>query len=138
MGYVYTNISLLNPKLSDLRPIEVRALVDTGSMTLCIPEHIALQLQLGSTSTRVVTTADGSSHVVQYAGPIEIRFENRSCFVGAMVMGDEVLLGAVPMEDMDLVIHPSRRIVTVNPENPNIPGAKVKAGKVAGMEVLAV
>ena len=27
-------------------------------------------------------------------------FENRNCFVGALVLGDEVLLGVVPMEDM--------------------------------------
>ena len=38
--------------------------------------------------------------MVPYAGPIEILFENRNCFVGALVLGDEVLLGVVPMEDM--------------------------------------
>lgn len=48
------------------------------------------------------------------------------CFVGALVIGDEVLLGAVPMGDMDLVISPSQRTVTVNPESPNIPHARVK------------
>jgi len=42
------------------------------------------------------------------------------------VLGDEVLMGAVPMEDMDLVVSPGRRSITVNPESPNIPQARVK------------
>ncbi len=68
-----------------------------------------------------MTLADGGRRLVPYVGPIEVRFEKRRCFVGAMVMGDETLLGAIPMEDMDLVIEPSRRTVTVNPTSPNIP-----------------
>ena len=39
-------------------------------------------------------------------GPIEVSFANRRCFTGAMVLGNEVLLGAIPMEDMDLVLRP--------------------------------
>src|SRR2546430_8133531 len=44
-----------------------------------------------------------------FRSPIELRFKNRVGFVGALVMGDQVLLGAIPMEDMDLVIIPSSR-----------------------------
>jgi hypothetical protein len=61
-----------------------------------------------------------------YVGPIQIRFQNRTCFTGALVIGDSVLLGAVPMEDMDLVISPSAGTITVNPKSPNIPSAVVK------------
>lgn len=56
---------------------------------------------------REVTTADGRKGLVLYVGPIEICFEDRNCYVGAVVMGDEVRFGAVPMEDMDLVISPA-------------------------------
>ena len=63
---------------------------------------------------------------VPYAGPIKVEFLNRFCYVGALVLGDEVLLGAVPMEDMDLVLSPARREVTVDPCSPNIPHARVK------------
>ena len=45
---------------------------------------------------------------------------------GAMVIGESVLLGAVPMEDLDLVVAPSRQTITVNPNSPNIPSAVVK------------
>jgi clan AA aspartic protease len=101
-------------------------MVDTWAMTICIPEHIAVQLDLQEIEKREVTTADERSHVVPYVGPIQIRFQNRTCFTGALVIGDSILLGAVPMEDMDLVVSPSRRTITVNPQSPNIPSAVVK------------
>ena len=126
MGLVYADIELANPKNSGLRPIAVRALVDTGAMTICIPEHMAVQLQLQETEKREVVTADEKSHVVPYVGPIQIRFENRTCFTGALVIGDSVLMGAVPMEDMYLVVSPSGQSVTVNPKSPNVPSAVVK------------
>lgn len=126
MGLIYVDIELLNPIKSDLRAIAVRALVDTGAMTICIPEHVAVQLELHEIEKREVTTADEKAHVVPYAGPIQIRFENRTCFTGALIIGDSVMLGAVPMEDMDLVISPSGQSVTVNPKSPNIPSAFVK------------
>jgi hypothetical protein len=53
-------------------------------------------------------------------GPVEVRFRNRRCFTGAMVLGNEVLLGAIPMEDMDLVLQPQLQSIDVNPESPNI------------------
>jgi clan AA aspartic protease len=123
---VYANIQLVNPRKTDLSPLSVKALVDTGAMTICIPQHIAVQLQLEEIEKREVTTADERSHVVPYVGPIQIKFENRTCFTGALVTGESVLMGAVPMEDMDLVISPSGRTITVNPKSPNIPSAVVK------------
>lgn len=102
-------------------------MVDTGALTLCIPDHIALQLKLEITySQREVTTADGRKQMVPYVVPIEVLFENRNCFVGALVIGDEVLLGAVPMEDMDLIVSPGHRKLIVNPDSPNFPHALVK------------
>jgi len=126
MGYVYAEVELGNPSLPDLKRVRVRAIVDTGVMTLCIPEHVALQLQLKSERQREVTTADGRRQLVPYMGPVEVIFEDRNCYVGAMVLADQVLLGAVPMEDMDLVVSPSQRTVVVNPESPNIPHALAK------------
>ena len=87
---------------------------------MVIPEHIRLQLQLEEQHKKEVTLAGGSKRLVPYVGPIEVRFKNRVGFVGAIVMGDQTLLGAIPMEDMDLVILPKDRRVDVNPESPNI------------------
>ena len=126
MGIIRAEIELANPAKPELKPLVVEALVDTGAMTICIPEHVAVQLALSEIETREVTTADEKSHVVPYVGPIQIKFQNRTCFTGALVIGDTVLLGAVPMEDMDLVVSPSRETITVNPKSPNIPSAIVK------------
>jgi clan AA aspartic protease len=126
MGVVSTQIELSNPKNADLKPLTVEAMVDTGAMTICIPEHVAVQLNLQEIEKREVTTADERSHAIPYVGPVQIRFENRTCFTGALVIGDSVLLGAVPMEDMDLVVSRSRQTITVNPQCPNLPSAVVK------------
>jgi clan AA aspartic protease len=126
MDLIRAEIELANPTKPDLRPLVVEALVDTGAMTICIPEHVAVQLGLEAIETREVTTADEKSHVVPYVGPIRIRFQNRTCFTGALVIGETVLLGAVPMEDMDLVLSPAAETIVVNPKSPNIPSALVK------------
>jgi clan AA aspartic protease len=120
MGITYAKLSLSNPIRPELAPIESDALADTGAIHLCIPEHIAVQLRLNESEKREATLADGSKKLVSYVGPLEIRFANRRCFVGAMVTGDEVLLGAIPMEDMDLIVRPMTREVLVNPAAPNI------------------
>jgi clan AA aspartic protease len=126
MRLVTTQIELRNPLDSRLAPFETAALVDTGAMHLCLPKHVVLQLDLQTVQQREVTTADGQHHICDYVGPVEVRFGNRSCFVGALVLGEEVLLGAVPMEDLDLVISPSRQSVEVNPDAPNMPSSVVK------------
>jgi clan AA aspartic protease len=126
MGLSSGKILLDNPRLPDLRPLEVMALADTGALFLYIPEHVANQLQLQESSRKEVTVADGRRQFCPYVGPVHIRFENRECHVGAVVLGNEVLLGAVPMEDMDLVVIPAERRIAVNPLNPNFPAGIVK------------
>ena len=128
MGYIRSKIRLRNPREGQLKEIEVEALVDTGSLMLCIPESKAMQLGLNpeNGAKRQVSTADGAQRMVPYVGPVEVLFEDRNCFVGALVIGDEVLLGSVPMEDMDLIISPAHRKLVVNPEFPNFPHALVK------------
>jgi len=61
--------------------------------------------------------------MVPYVGPIEVLFENsfhlrsfcvKSCFVGALVLGDDVLLGYVPMDNMDMIIsHAHQKLVVI-------------------------
>ena len=126
MSLVNGNVLLKNPRLPDLGPVEAVALADSGAVHLCIPEHIQIQLKLEAIDNKEVTLADGSKKLVPYVGPIEIRFKNRVGFAGALVMGDQVLLGAIPMEDMDLIIIPKSRTLDVNPESPNVASSIVK------------
>lgn len=120
MGLISADIELSNPRHTHIKPMTTQSLVDTGSLHLCIPEHIAIQLELEELYKREVVTADGKKHLAPYVGPIVIKFANRACFTGALVLGDEVLLGAVPMEDMDILISPAKQMLIVNPESPNI------------------
>ena len=120
MGLILADVELSNAREDDLLPMTVNALVDSGALHLCIPQHVATQLRLPVLDRREVTVASGEGRTVDYVGPVKVRFANRQCLVGALVLGDQPLLGAIPMEDMDLVISPARRTVTVNPNNPNI------------------
>ncbi len=120
MGLVNAKVLLSNPKKPELEPVATEALADSGAVHLCITEHIRIQLELDEIDKKEVTLADGSQKLVPYVGPIELRFKNRVGFAGALVMGDQTLLGAIPMEDMDLVIIPKTRTLDVNPGSPNI------------------
>ena len=126
MGLTNAKIRLRNPRLPELEAVEIDALADTGSVHLCIPAHIQIQLKLEEIEKKEVTLADGSGTLVPYVGPIELRYKNRTGFAGALVMGDQPLLGAIPMEDMDLVVVPRTREVIVNPDSPNIASSSAK------------
>ena len=119
MGLVTTNILLRNARMPKLA-LQVDALADAGSVHLCIPQRICDRLRLEKLEDREVTLADGSTRLVPYVGPVEIRFKNRTGFTGALVMGEQVLVGAIPMEDMDLVVIPKTRELDVNPRSPDI------------------
>jgi clan AA aspartic protease len=134
MGLVYADLELSNPARADLRPMTVAALVDSGSTWMIVPQHVANQLSLGTAEQKEVTPADGAKRLVDYVGPLRVRFANRNAFVGAIVMGDEVLLGAIPMEDMDVLVHPQSRSLVPNPANPNIPASLAKGVRPAGKD----
>jgi clan AA aspartic protease len=120
MGLVSAEIILENPQEPGIKAIKVDTLVDSGVVHLCIPEHIQIQLKLREIDRKEVTLADGSKKLVPYVGPVMIRFKNRVGFAGALVLGDQVLMGAITMEDLDLVILPKERKLDVNPSSPNI------------------
>ena len=126
MGLVPAKVILENPRNMSLAPIEVDAVADSGAVHLCIPEHIRIQLKLEEIDKKEVTLADGGKKLVPYVGPLQIRFKNRVGFSGALVMGDQVLLGVIPMEDMDLVIYPKERRLDVNPDSPNVSSSLAK------------
>lgn len=119
MGIVTTTVLLRNARVPTLA-LQVEAIADTGSLFLCIPQHVCDRLKLEKLMDKEVTLADGSTRLLPYVGPIEMRFKNRAGFGGAIVMGDQVLFGAIPMEDMDLVVIPKTRELAVNPESPDI------------------
>jgi clan AA aspartic protease len=126
MGLSFAMLTITNPRRPELGAISIEALADTGSVYLIIPEHLQFQLGFEEVAKKEVTLADDSKRMVPYVGPLEVRFKNRVAYVGAIVMGDQVLLGAIPMEDMDLIVIPQFRRVDINPLNPNYAAALAK------------
>lgn len=121
MGIIYADLRLSNLGKPELEEISASALVDTGALDLVVPEHVAIQLQLTDLKPREVHLADGTRKTVRYAGPIKIEMQGRDCVTAAAVMGDQVLLGAIPMEAMDVIVDPRKQQVVPNPESPNVP-----------------
>lgn len=139
MGLVYADIELLSaddlalqrrgflPE-DEIKRMRVTALVDSGAYMLVINEHIKRGLDLPLIEEQTVRLADDTERRVEIVGPVEVRFENRSTTVRAVVFpGDaEPLLGAIPIEGMDVIIDPRQRRLIVNPESPDIPMTYVK------------
>ena len=139
MGLIYAEIELINGEdfvfarrnyigEDEIKSMRVNMLVDTGSVYMCINESIQEQLQLPTLEKRKGQLANG--HIVEYnvVGPLEVRFKNRRCSVNAMVLpGDnEPLLGAIQLEDMDVLVHPYRQELVVNPDHPYFAQMKLK------------
>lgn len=129
MGLTYASLEIENQ--FQRRRLNIKALVDTGAVFMSVPEHIALQLGFDTSemSTREVTLADGKVKTVPMIGPLRVYFADRFCDLSALVLGDEPLLGAVPMEMMDLVVHPATQTLTINPANPYTPMAIMKGAR---------
>ena len=129
MGTIHVEVRVSNFAKPDLEEITVSALVDTGALDLVIPEHLAIQLRLNDLKPREVHLADGSRKLARYAGPIKVEMMGRDCVTAAVVMGDQVLLGAIPMQAMDLIVHPRSEQVVPNPESPNVPSFLAMSGR---------
>ena len=95
---------------------------------LCINESIAHQLGLRTLDEQDAQLADGTFQTFKIAGPVEIRFGNRRTHQDAMVLprDAEVLLGAIPVEDMDVVIDPLAQKLIPHPDRPYMAGKYLK------------
>lgn len=114
--------------IDEVKKMKVSMLVDTGAYNLCINEVIQEQLQLPVVEKRKAQLANGSIEEYDVVDNVQVRFKNRATTCRAMVLpGDtEPLFGAIPMEDMDLIIHPLRQELLVNPEHPYFAQMSVK------------
>jgi len=120
MGLIYGDFTIRNARKRGLAPHVVRALVDTGANILCIPPTLATELQLDEVEKREVVLADGAKHWVPYVGPVQLSFGKRHSFGGAFVVGDEVLVGAIALRDLDLIVVPALETISVHPASPHI------------------
>jgi hypothetical protein len=118
MAKVTAEIMLLNPCKPELAGVQVDAVVDADVISLYIPASMQESLGLATIEEREVIFDDGKKAMVPFVGPLEIRFENRICFTGALVVGKKVRLGAIPLDDMDVVIAKEKKQLVANPDGP--------------------
>jgi clan AA aspartic protease len=139
MGLVYADIEIVSAedlalarrgyiKEENVKSEKVRALVDSGAYMMCINEHIQAQLDLAKVSSMEAELADGTIRIVDVVGPIVINFSNRttSCNAAVLPGESEVLLGAIPMEDLDVVIDPKLQTITLPKDRPYLAKKTIK------------
>lgn len=142
MGLVYAEVELINAEdlalarkfyigEDEIKRMYVTGLVDTGSYMLCINESIQAQMQFPVMEKRIGQMANGDRIECDVVSQVELRFKNRRTICNAMILpGDsEVLIGAIPLEDMDVLIHPLRQELIINPEHPYFAQMKLKGVK---------
>ena len=98
----------------EIRQTTVTAVVDTGAATLVINEALRRQLGLTVESTYQAELADGSVETYSLTESVQIQWKDRKTACQAVVVpnGNNVLLGAIPLEAMDLIINPLRQELT--------------------------
>lgn len=139
MGLVHAEIELINAEdlalanryyigEDEVRRMWVTGLVDTVSYMLCINESIQSQMQFPVMEKRMGQLANGEIIECDVVSQVELRFKNRRTICNAMVLpaDSEVLIGAIPLEDMNVLIHPQRQELIVNPEHPYFAQMKLK------------
>ncbi len=139
MGFIYADIELVNADdlalakkhiigEEEIKRMPIKMLVDTGAYNLCINETIQEQLDLPFVEKRKGISANGHIEEFDIVGPVQVLFKNRKTICYALVLsGDnEPLLGSIPLEDMDVLIHPLREELIINPDHPYYAQMKLK------------
>ena len=139
MGLVYADIEIINGTelemakrgfidKEEVKRMYLNILVDTGSYMLAINENIQEILQFPVVESRRAHLANGEVIECKVVSGVELRFKNRRSYCSAMVLpGDsEPLLGAIPLEEMDVIINSARQELLVNPEHPDMAVLKMK------------
>jgi clan AA aspartic protease len=108
-------------KETEIRETTVRALVDTGAGTLVINEAVQKKLGLMVKGSREASLANGEKEVIKITETVEVWWKNRfmTCQAWVIPNAKEILLGAIPLEDMDLMVDPvGRKLVGAHGDEP--------------------
>src|ERR1700761_6787059 len=122
MGNVFASVELINcydvedarrHRIGgdEIRRMGLTLLVDTGAVMTCINDYIQEYLDLPVVGKKRYQLADGNWIVCDIVAGLELHFENRDAAGHAIVLpGDsEPLLGMLSLEEMDVLINPSRQ-----------------------------
>ena len=110
-------------KPEEIRTVEVEALVDTGATMLSLPEDLVEQLGLLIRRETTVTYADNRKETRKIAAVVGIEILGREALTDCIVetKGAKVLVGQIPIEEMDLIVDPKNGTIGPRPESPDTP-----------------
>lgn len=128
MGTVHADITLTNMFLN--KSVQVRAMVDTGMTHVFVPAAIAAELGFDATevSQAPIILADGRRIFCSRIAPVKVGFGDRWCMGDVGVLGEECLLGVVPLELMGLIVDPLQQCIIPNPKHPDGPVVSCRGG----------
>ena len=98
-------------KGQEVRSVTVTAVVDTGAASLVINEQLCQTLGLGIIEERKARVADGRWVFCKITEAVEVHWKDRQTACSAIVIpgAENVLLGAIPLEGMDLMVNPVKQ-----------------------------
>jgi clan AA aspartic protease len=121
MGTVCTELTLRNEwdvvqaakgfiKNDEIRTVTVTAIVDTGSYSLMLDEQTTQKLGLEKTDEQRIRIANGERVVCPVTNPVEINWKDRQSVMRVITVPGlpQILLGLLPLEEMDLIVHPNK------------------------------
>ena len=108
-----------------VRSEEVDAVIDTGAATSVLTREIAEHLGLHIIRQERAIYANQYGENVDIAETIIFEYGERRCAEEPFIMGNEVLIGQIPLERMDLVVDCNRQQVVPNPAHPDRPTFRV-------------
>jgi len=121
METVYAELTLRNEwdvgqavngfiKPENIRTATVTAVVDIGSYSLMIDEQTAQKLGLGTTGEQRIRITNGERIVCPVTTPVEINWKDRQSVMRVIIVPglSQILLGLLPLEEMDIIVHPNK------------------------------
>lgn len=126
MGLIMTTLRLKNA-VTPTEGIEVEAKVDTGATMLVIPGSVAERLKLPHLRKQSVKYANETTEEKEVVWGVELEICGRKGVFSAIVEPDKqyALVGAVVMEELDLLADPRAQSVYPNPRS-QLPTAEIE------------
>ncbi|MEA2011633.1 MAG: hypothetical protein U9O87_00900 [Verrucomicrobiota bacterium] len=133
MGEIRANVKLENvfdryAKKKNIRSIELDCLVDTGAVLSFLPQEVVELLGLPEIGSVIVTYANEKKEELKKVGPVYFSIGERTgsfdCIVGPP--NCEPLVGQIVLDELDLILDPANKTLSVRPESPYLPLLKLK------------
>ena len=127
MGVTFTTIKIKNI-IADSEEVELRVKVDSGATMLVIPGWIQESLNFPVIRKQQVKYANEKTETKDVVYGVEVEVCGRKTVATAVVEPQKKygLLGAIIMEELDLIVEPRGLRIYPNPRSPDLPMAEIE------------